>query len=362
MTNLKNIDALILAGGKSSRMNFSHKVLLQYKDKSFLENLEEIFSNFNRKYLSLNSSQDIWNNSFIRIDDEYSDIGPISGLYNGLSKCESPYLFVTPCDVPNLTKEFIEYLTTFISSDYDAFIVKDKSGFIHPLMGIYNKSALNKIKTAIDSKDYKVLNLVKNLNVKYIDLKYTNFDDSMILKNINTPEDYSDLVTASKNKTKFFAISGIKNSGKTTLITKLLKKFKEEGYKVGTIKHDGHDFQMDNLNSDTDKHVKAGAHGTVIFSKSKFMFLEQTSEQDLDFYLQLFKNYDFILLEGFKGSEYPKLEIVRSGISTETVSNRNNLKFLVSDLKNIQNNDKLKVLDLNDIDAIFKEIKKSYQP
>lgn len=44
-----------------------------------------------------------------------------------------------------------------------------------------------------------------------------------------------------------FAISGCKNSGKTTLITKLIPKFCEKGYKVVTIKHDGQDFNADNI-------------------------------------------------------------------------------------------------------------------
>ncbi len=358
MIKFEDIDVLVLAGGKSSRMNYNDKALLKIGNKTFLENLEILFSNFNRKYISLNSSQNISNDSFIRIDDEYSEIGPISGLYSGLSKCIGNYLFVTPCDVPNLTNDFITYITDFISNEYDAFIVKDRDGFIHPLMGIYNKSSLEKIKKSIDSKDYKVLNLVKNLNVKYIDLKYTIFDDSKILKNINTPEDYKNLNISSENKTKFFAVSGVKNSGKTTLITKLLKKFKKNGYKVGTIKHDGHDFQMDNLNSDTDKHSKSGATGTLIFSKNKFMFLEQTEEQPLDFYLKFFHDYDLIILEGFKGSIYPKLEIIRQEISNISVSNPLNLKFIVSDLKKIDNNETLNILDLNDIDTIFEEIKK----
>ncbi|MGL5355197.1 MAG: molybdopterin-guanine dinucleotide biosynthesis protein B, partial [Cetobacterium sp.] len=170
-------------------------------------------------------------------------------------------------------------------------------------------------------------------------------------------EDYKSFLE-NKN-TKFFAVSGVKNSGKTTLITKLLERFSLAGYKVGTIKHDGHDFEMDNIGSDTHKHIEAGARGTLIFSKNKFMFLENSNEKDLDFYLDFFKGYDFIILEGFKNSNYPKLEIIRSEISTESVSNKNNLKFLVSDLKTIQNNCELEVLDINNIDKIFETTLKS---
>ncbi|MGL5356984.1 MAG: molybdopterin-guanine dinucleotide biosynthesis protein B [Cetobacterium sp.] len=354
MIKIKDINVLILAGGKGSRMNYCNKVLLKYGDKTFLENLKELFSDFKKIYLSLNTAQNIKTDSFVRIDDDFSEIGPISGLYKGILESDSDYIFTLPCDVPNLTKDFIEYISDFVSPHYDAFIVRDKNGFVHPLLGIYSKNCLEAMKLAIDYGDYKIMNFLKKLNVKYIDLKYTIFDDEHILKNINTPEDYNSLFH--REKTKFFAVSGVKNSGKTTLITKLIQKFVAKGYKVGTIKHDGHDFEMDNLDSDTDKHIKAGAHGTLIFSKNKFMFLENTTEQSLEFYSDYFKNYDLIILEGFKNSNYPKLEIVRSEISNKSVSNINNLKFIVTDHKDVFDSRELETFYLDDIDLISEKI------
>ncbi|MGL5357234.1 MAG: NTP transferase domain-containing protein, partial [Cetobacterium sp.] len=233
MIKIKNINVLILAGGKGSRMNFCNKALLKKHDKTFLENLKILFSDFNKIYLSLNSSQNIEVDGFIRIDDDFSEIGPISGLYKGLIESDTDSIFTLPCDIPNLSKEFIEYISSFNNFHYDASIIRDKDGFVHPLLGIYNKSSINIIKNAIESKDYKIMNLLKNLNVNYIDLKYTTFDDKYILKNINTLEDYKSFLE-NKN-TKFFAVSGVKNSGKTTLITKLLERFSLAGYKVGTI-------------------------------------------------------------------------------------------------------------------------------
>lgn len=354
MIKVKDINVLILAGGKGSRMNYCNKALLKYNNTTFLDRLKNLFSDFSKIYLSLNSNQNITSEDFIRVDDDFQEIGPISGLYKGISESDLEYIFTLPCDVPNLTKEFIEYISSFVSPYHDAFIIKDKDGFIHPLLGIYTKKSLPIIKEAIENKDFKVLNLMEKLDVKFIDLKYTIFDDKEILKNINTPEDFNSLF---KNKsTNFFAISGVKNSGKTTLITKLLKKFVEKGFKVGTIKHDGHDFQMDNLDSDTDKHVKSGASGTLIFSKSKYMFLENSPEKNLNFYLQYFKDYDFIILEGFKNSDFPKIEVIRKDVSTISQSNKNNLKFLVSDLKSVENSDNLDIVDIDDIETIFDKI------
>ncbi|MGL4949805.1 MAG: molybdopterin-guanine dinucleotide biosynthesis protein B, partial [Anaeroplasmataceae bacterium] len=106
----------------------------------------------------------------------------------------------------------------------------------------------------------------------------------------------------------------------------------------------------------TDKHITSGAHGTLIFSRSKFMFLEKTPEQPLEFYSDYFKNYDLIILEGFKNSNYPKLEIIRDEISDKSVSNRENLKFIVTNNKNIFHKEKLEIFDLDDSDSIFKKM------
>lgn len=89
-----------------------------------------------------------------------------------------------------------------------------------------------------------------------------------------------------KNNKKpvLIAVSGVKNSGKTTLIQKIIPKLKENGLKVATIKHDGHDFEADVEGTDTYKHKKAGAYGTAIFSKNKFMIIKEqkdTCEEEL---------------------------------------------------------------------------------
>ncbi|MDO4556353.1 MAG: molybdopterin-guanine dinucleotide biosynthesis protein B, partial [Lachnospiraceae bacterium] len=53
-----------------------------------------------------------------------------------------------------------------------------------------------------------------------------------------------------------FAVSGYKNSGKTTLLTHLIEELTERGYKVAVIKHDGHDFESDVPGTDSWRHQK----------------------------------------------------------------------------------------------------------
>lgn len=136
----------------------------------------------------------------------------------------------------------------------------------------------------------------------------------------------------------FFAVSGVKNSGKTTLITRLLPALTGRGLKVATIKHDGHDFQTDVPGTDTFAHFQAGAYGTVVFSDHKYMVVKEqnaagaigkmTPEQMAAW----FPEADLLLLEGFKDSRYPKLEIIRGGNSSRCVCKEQNLRAVVTDL------------------------------
>lgn len=150
-----------------------------------------------------------------------------------------------------------------------------------------------------------------------------------------------------------FAVSGVKNSGKTTLITKLIPIFKKYGLCVATIKHDGHDFEADVPGTDTHAHIQAGAYGTAVFSDTKYMVVKQeekVSEQRLAKY---FPEADIILLEGFKYSGYPKLELVRKGNSEVPVCHGQDLIAVVSDFDIKQDRKKpVPLLDLNDPEEV----------
>lgn len=128
------------------------------------------------------------------------------------------------------------------------------------------------------------------------------------------------------------AVCGVKNSGKTTLLEKLVKELIRRGYRVAVVKHDGHEFQADVKGTDTFRMQEAGAYGTCIFSGTKWMAVKQEPQVSLDTLFALFEEADVILAEGLKDSALPKLEVVRKGISSESVCNRENLLALVTDM------------------------------
>lgn len=103
-----------------------------------------------------------------------------------------------------------------------------------------------------------------------------------------------------------FAISGYKNSGKTTLMTALIADLTRRGYCVATIKHDGHDFEPDVPGTDSYRHRAAGAFGTAVFSGNRFMVTKTWESVDVSVLISAFSEADILLLEGFKDSSYHK--------------------------------------------------------
>jgi len=110
------------------------------------------------------------------------------------------------------------------------------------------------------------------------------------------------------------SIVGKSDSGKTTLIEKLVRELKSRGRRVATIKHDAHSFEIDREGKDSWRHKQAGACMTLISSPSKLALVADTNH---DYSLaelreKFIQEVDLILTEGYKRESNPKIEVVRS--------------------------------------------------
>ena len=109
----------------------------------------------------------------------------------------------------------------------------------------------------------------------------------------------------------FVAKSG---TGKTTLLEKVIAELKQRGYRIGAIKHDAHQFNIDHPGKDSHRLTKAGADTMLISSPEKLAVVKQHSasppiEELISTY---FSDVDLILTEGFKKSGLPKIEVHRA--------------------------------------------------
>ena len=127
---------------------------------------------------------------------------------------------------------------------------------------------------------------------------------------------------------------GASNSGKTTHLEKLIPELRRRGYRVGTLKHDVHGFEIDQEGKDTWRHRKAGAQTIGIASPTAVASIRETGgEIPLELIAgRYFWEEDILLTEGYKRSHFPKIEVFRSAIeSTPICGAQDNLLAVVTD-------------------------------
>lgn len=116
---------------------------------------------------------------------------------------------------------------------------------------------------------------------------------------------------------RVFGIAGFKNAGKTTLVVALVRLLTQRGWRVATVKHAHHRFDVDQPGKDSFLHREAGACEVIVASARRWAHIRETPagpEATLDELLaHLSPDVDLVLVEGFKRGAHAKLEIRRAG-------------------------------------------------
>jgi len=120
---------------------------------------------------------------------------------------------------------------------------------------------------------------------------------------------------------KIFGIAGWKNSGKTGLAVRLVSEFTRRGYRVSTIKHAHHDFDIDKVGADSYRHREAGAHEVTIVSGTRYAIMHElrgAPEPSFEEILARIAPCDLVLIEGYKREPIPKIEARRLDAANRT--------------------------------------------
>ncbi|KQY20842.1 molybdopterin-guanine dinucleotide biosynthesis protein B [Rhizobium sp. Root483D2] len=113
---------------------------------------------------------------------------------------------------------------------------------------------------------------------------------------------------------KVFGIAGWKNSGKTGLAVRLVTELTRRGYRVSTVKHAHHDFDIDKVGADSFRHREAGAHEVTIVSGTRYAIMHElrgAPEPTFPEILARLAPCDLVLIEGYKREPIPKIEARR---------------------------------------------------
>jgi molybdopterin-guanine dinucleotide biosynthesis adapter protein len=134
--------------------------------------------------------------------------------------------------------------------------------------------------------------------------------------------------------TPVIGIAGWKKSGKTTLVTRLITELTRRGLKVATVKHAHHGFQIDEAETDSGRHRRAGAVQVAVVSRDRWAMiteLEGAPEPELAEVLSWLDPCDLVIVEGYKGAAIPKIEVRRSeAFGNEPLADRDRMVLAIA--------------------------------
>ena len=120
------------------------------------------------------------------------------------------------------------------------------------------------------------------------------------------------------------AFIGKPDSGKTTLLEKLIPELRHRGYRIGTIKHHVHTFEMDRPGKDTYRHKQAGASTVALSSPTGLGIIRDVDEEMTveELVGRYYGDIDLVIAEGYKRLSLPKVEVFRSALHGEPLPDR----------------------------------------
>jgi len=187
-----DITGIILAGGKSSRMQ-KNKAFLTVGNLQIIERirkeLREVCSDL---MIVTNSPEEYVDLGIKTVVDIIPRQGPLSGVHAGLVNSKHNYNLVVACDMPFISKQLAKYIIER-ASGYDA-IVPRINGLPQPLFAVYSKACIGPIEQCLNSETRKMTAFYHQINICWIDEMFIRElelgNPNTIFLNVNTPQDW----------------------------------------------------------------------------------------------------------------------------------------------------------------------------
>ncbi|MDF2840319.1 MAG: mobA [Clostridia bacterium] len=185
--------AVIMAGGKSSRMGFD-KQSIKLQGKLLIEQqIQVLQSIFNEIIIVTNRPELYQSFHCIMVTDELKDFGPLGGIHIGLKASSSQFSYFLACDMPNINREYILHMQKIIhdhGKDQQAVITRF-GNWLEPFHAFYSKSLIPVIEQAYQERNNKVGSMLEKVKVHYIEEEEARCfsPDWSMFANINTQDD-----------------------------------------------------------------------------------------------------------------------------------------------------------------------------
>lgn len=165
-------------------------------------------------------------------------------------------------------------------------------------------------------------------------------------------------VTSPRQAPAVIGVTGWSGSGKTALIVRLIPELRDRGYRVATVKHAHHAFDIDTPGKDSFEHRAAGAAEVIVSSAKRWAIMHENrdeAEPALDELLARMSPVDIVLVEGFKNEAHTKIEVHRPATGSDLICATNpSIVAIATDAALAAEPPRpgIAVLDLNDTAAI----------
>mgnify|MGYP006291404951 CR=1 FL=1 len=159
-------------------------------------------------------------------------------------------------------------------------------------------------------------------------------------------------------------IVGKSGSGKTMLMEKIIKRLREKGYAIGTLKHHSHPgFDIDKPGKDSWRHARAGSEHVIIAAPDKIASYRLLArELSFDEIIAEFSDLDLVLVEGYKSANQPAVEVIREDNGLELITDTSQRIAVAADVEASRLNleKKVPVFDLDDTESLVEMIEERF--
>ena len=188
MIDKNNITAVILSGGRSSRMQGEDKGLILLNDKPLIGYVADVVnSKVVRLLISANRNIDAYQQYGEVISDELTDFqGPLAGIAKAMSVVSTPYLLVLPCDSPLVNEIVIDRLIKCMADKNVDICVAGDGTRIHPTFALIKTSLKDNLLAFLDSGERKLGLWIEQNNFQKVDFS----DQPKVFINLNNPQDF----------------------------------------------------------------------------------------------------------------------------------------------------------------------------
>lgn len=373
MLQPSQIDWVILAGGRATRMGGQDKGLIHLNNEPMISHiLHKLSPQAQNIFINANRNQKAYEKYAPVVSDQNQDFdGPLAGIQSGLRHAgKSQWVGFIPCDSPNIPDDLAERFCNAYQEDAEILVAHD-GNYWQPVFTLFRRDVLEKLDHFLAQGQRKIIDLYRDAKTYRVD-----FSDALeTFINLNTPKELKDFAEIMRSEQRqlnqdqsfqdalaqcpipvlgFAAYSG---TGKTTLLEKLLPKLTQAGLNIGLFKHAHHAFDVDKPGKDSYRLRKAGASQMMIASRNRHVLMTETPEAEAPF-IDLLSHFDhskldFILVEGCKNLNFPKIELHRQALEKPWLYPFDpNIIAICCDDTNLPIETDLDTIALDDVDQI----------